>query len=174
MHSGGEDTMGMWDGCADGSLIGVLTRVEIGFLGAYAAGLVQLAEYGLASCSWVEGSTEDRGRLFPGEAVSDSRIMGMVRRHVSEGAADWADWEVALRAPDCLSDSVAAARRVSDTLPASGGVVVLAESDDVHVWCRFLGDVIATLEPYASGKSAEIERRAAWARVASATVVGSC
>jgi len=151
--------VGIWDRCADGSLTGVLSRDEIDHLRGYADGLVQLAEYGLASCSWVEGRLDGSGGWFPGASVADTRIMAIVRDRLHE---DSADWEVAWHAADCLLNVLDTTECVRATLPESGGIVRLTDLNDVRAWYRLLSDVISAIGPYAQGKSAEIGRQGLW------------
>ncbi|MFD9698021.1 hypothetical protein [Lentzea sp. NPDC059081] len=150
--------MSVWDTCADGTLVGVMPSEEITCLRSYATGYVQLAEYGLRSCSWVEGHTVDSGRLFPGAAILDERIMAIVRANVP---AESPDWEIALLAPDCLLEGIEAAERVRRTLPEHDSVVVLTAPEDFHAWSRLIGDVLAAIVPYAAGSSARTRQRAA-------------
>jgi hypothetical protein len=61
-----EVRMSVWDRCADNRLLGVLGAEEVAHLEAYAEGIIQLAEYGLASCTWIPGRTEESGRWVSG------------------------------------------------------------------------------------------------------------
>ncbi|GGU88110.1 hypothetical protein GCM10010178_92200 [Lentzea flava] len=135
-------------------MVGVLSREEIAVLRSYAAGVVRLADYGLKSCTWIAGRSEESGLWVPAEPVHDTRIVAIVKGHLPEGSLDW---EVAWHAPDCLTASAAAARRAAATLPESGGVVVLESIEDVAAWCRLIGDVLAALDPYAEGRPREVQ-----------------
>ena len=141
--------MNRWDRSGDEGMIGVMSGHEIELLRSYSDGLVLLAERWLARCRWVNGSTRGSGRLVADEPVYDERIIAIVREHVAAGAADW---EISWWAPVCLAETAEAARRVLDTLPESGAVVLLETAQDVDAWCRLIGDVLAALNPYGDGE----------------------